>query len=109
MSDELKQAAFNSSLITHHSSLLPSVRLVHEPVGREPGHHLAQLAADALDLVLGGLGLQAAEALLAVAVLLHPLARERTRLDLCEQAAHAPLRLVVDDRGAARHVAVLGG
>src|SRR5205085_10395989 len=57
--------------------------------------------------VLTGFILQAAEALLAAAVLLHPLARERARLNLGEQAAHAPLRLVVDDRRPARHIAVL--
>src|SRR5262249_31590472 len=73
----------------------------------DPGHHLAEPAADLLDGVLG-LALADGEELGAIRLVLeHPLARELPALDLAEDLPHLAAGLVVDDARAARVVAVL--
>src|SRR5690606_12160280 len=76
--------------------------------GVDPGHLLAQLPADDLDLVTALLVAHPLEALLAGAVLGDPLAREGARLDLGEDLPHRLAGLGPDDPPAAREVAVLG-
>ena len=78
-------------------------------VALNPGHHRAQLAADLLDLVRGGLVAQALEVLAAGAVLGDPLLRELARLDVVEDLPHRLADLGPDHARAAGHIAVLGG
>src|SRR5690349_21768998 len=56
------------------NTLLSVLRFIDEAPAAQPRHHLAQVAADLLDGVVFGLAFETAEALLAVAVLAHPLA-----------------------------------
>src|SRR2546421_4145522 len=74
----------------------------------DPVHHRTQLAALALDLVVGLLLAHALEVLLAGAVLGDPFACERPVLDLGEKLLHRRPRRLADDPLAPRHIAVLG-
>src|SRR2546429_5667266 len=78
-------------------------------VGLDPVHHRAQLAALALDLVIGLLLAHALEVLLPGAVLGDPFPRERPVLDLGEQLLHRRARRLADHPLAPREIAVLGG
>src|SRR6266536_2370431 len=75
----------------------------------EPGHHRPQRPADLLDLVVAGLGAQAAEVGPAGVVLGHQLAGEGAGADLLEDAFHLRPDGAVDDPRPAGVIAVLGG
>src|SRR5215204_2023657 len=78
------------------------------PLVPQPGHHPAQGLAGLLDRVLGPGLAHAGEVGPALVVLVDPLAGERPRLDVGQDAAHLGLGVVVDDPGAAAVIAVLG-
>src|SRR5438552_3628286 len=77
--------------------------------GGDPGHHRAQLGAHLLDRMVAGGIAELVEALAPLAVLGDPLLGKGPVLDVGEDLLHARTRVGVDDAGAARVVAVLGG
>src|SRR5271167_2567047 len=62
------------------------LRLVDQPVRRDPRHHGAQLLADLFDLVLGRAAAGRLEAGQAGLVLQHPVAGEAAGLDVVQDA-----------------------
>src|SRR6266850_8467765 len=86
-------------------SLVPG--FVDEPSGCQPGHHSAQLGANTLDLMLFRLSCEFCKPLASIAGFFHPLMRERAGLNLRQDSPHTPLGLIVNDRWATRHIAVL--
>src|SRR5919197_3718338 len=75
----------------------------------EPGHHAAQGAAGPLDRVRGAGGAHAGEVGPALVVLGDPLAGERARAHVGQDAVHGRPGRRADHPGAAGVVAVLGG
>src|SRR5690606_29075213 len=76
---------------------------------RDPRHHLAELAAHLLDLVLAIGFAELLELAAPAATLGDPLLGELAALDLAEDLAHLVLHRRGDDARAASEVAVLGG
>src|SRR5687768_16671966 len=83
--------------------------LVDEAVFLDPGHHVTQLRADRLDLLLGAHATHCLEHRRARAVFENELASKLAALDFLEDALHLGLGLVGNDARPARKVAVLGG
>src|ERR1051325_3416057 len=75
----------------------------------DPGHHLAELGADLLDLHIGLLLAHPIEVGRSFGVLFDPLAREPPGGDLLQDLLHLLARALGDDALAARVVAVLSG
>src|SRR5688500_5348448 len=86
----------------------PSVfALVNQPVFLDPRHHVPELCAHGLDLLLGSDAAHRLERRRAGPVLEYELARELSGLDFLEYPLHLGFGLVGDDARSAREVAVL--
>src|SRR6476646_5479155 len=83
------------------------LRLVHQLVLGDPGHHGAELGADLFDRMRCTSGTSRLERGLARPVLQHPVAREFAGLNVVEHALHLALGLRRDDAGAGDILAIL--
>jgi hypothetical protein len=82
---------------------------VDDAVGLDPGHHLAQLAADFLDRMFRVLRTHLRKTFAAGLILRHPLLGELTGLNFLKDLFHFRLGLLINDAWAARVITILGG